>query len=75
MLAYGVAADAVDEYVRIGESTAIESLKKFVRAVIEIFSDEYLRSPSSNDIARLLAEGEHRGFPGMLGSLDCMHWK
>ncbi|KAK3218167.1 hypothetical protein Dsin_012137 [Dipteronia sinensis] len=59
MLAYGVAADAVDEYMRIGESTAIESLKKFVRAMIEIFSDEYLRSPNSNDIARLLMEGSH----------------
>ncbi|XP_028085908.1 putative nuclease HARBI1 [Camellia sinensis] len=24
---------------------------------------------------RLLQEGEQRGFPGMLGSLDCMHWR
>ncbi|KAL1325217.1 hypothetical protein AAHE18_13G146000 [Arachis hypogaea] len=30
MLAYGVAADAVDDYVRISESTTIECLKKFV---------------------------------------------
>lgn len=43
--------------------------------MIEIFSDEYLRSPNTNDIARLLAEVEQRGFPRMLGSLDCMHWK
>ncbi|KAF8392897.1 hypothetical protein HHK36_021137 [Tetracentron sinense] len=75
MLAYGVAADYVDEYVRIGESTAIESLKKFVQAVVAIFSDEYLRSPNNDDIARLLAVGENSGFPGMLGSIDCMHWK
>jgi len=34
MLAYGVAADAMDDYIRIGESTALESLKKFVRAVV-----------------------------------------
>ncbi|XP_062100326.1 uncharacterized protein LOC133806216 [Humulus lupulus] len=27
MLAYGVAADAIDEYTKIGESTALESLK------------------------------------------------
>ena len=33
MLAYGVTCDLMDEYVRIGESTAIESLKKFVKAV------------------------------------------
>lgn len=74
LLAYGVAADSIDEYLRIGESTALKSLKKFVKAVIAIFSDEYWRSPNQNDIARLLAIGESRGFPGMLGSIDCMHW-
>jgi hypothetical protein len=37
MLAYGVPADYVDEYVRIGETTAIESLEKFVQAVVSIF--------------------------------------
>jgi hypothetical protein len=31
MLAYGVLTDNIDEYVRIGESTAIESLQRFVR--------------------------------------------
>ena len=75
MLAYGVSADFMDEYIRIGETTAIKSLKKFVKAVVSIFSEEYLRSPNNNDIARLLAVGQHRGFPGMLGSIDCMHWK
>ena len=74
-LAYGVTADFMDEYVRIGESTAMKSLKKFVKAVVDIFSKEYLRSPNNEDIARLLANGEKRGFPGMLGSIDCMHWK
>ena len=75
MLAYGVSGDLVDEYVRIGETTALESLKKFVTAVIDVFSEEYLRKPNNEDIARLLAHGERRGFPGMLGSIDCMHWK
>ncbi|KAL6205172.1 hypothetical protein ACLB2K_022434 [Fragaria x ananassa] len=75
MLAYGTSADQVDEYLRIGESTAIVSLKRFVKAVVEIFGDEYLRSPNNDDIARLLTMGEQRGFRGMLGSIDCMHWK
>ncbi|CAM8982022.1 unnamed protein product [Rhodiola kirilowii] len=63
MLAYGVSADAVDDYVRIGESTAIECLKKFVIDVIVIFEGEYLRKPNSNDVQRLLEMGEARGFP------------
>ncbi|XP_008668743.1 uncharacterized protein [Zea mays] len=75
MLTYGVAADATDEYVRIGESTVIESLRRFVKAVIQVFGDEYLRSPNENDTARLLELGKQRGFPGMLGSIDCMHWR
>lgn len=75
MISHGVSADFVDDYVSIGESTIIESLRKFVRAVIEIFEDEYLRSPNENDTARLLTIGERRGFSRMLGSIDCMHWK
>ena len=42
MLAYGLPADATDEYVKIGESTAIESMKRFCRAIVEIFSEQYL---------------------------------
>ena len=65
----------MDEYLRIGESTAIKGLKFFVKAVVLIFSKEYIRSPNDNDIAKLLAVGQHRGFLRMLGSIDCMHWK
>ena len=75
ILAYGFPADATDEYINIGESTAIECVKRFCRAVVEIFAGQYLRSPTANDIARLLYIGQQRGFPGMLGSLDCMHWR
>jgi hypothetical protein len=57
ILTYGVPTDATDEYLRIGESTTLESLRRFVKAVIEVFGDEYLRSPNENDIARLLALG------------------
>ncbi|XP_074342288.1 uncharacterized protein LOC141679783 [Apium graveolens] len=70
MLAYGTVADAVDDYVRIGESTTIESLKIFVKAIVEVFRAEYLRRPIDEDVAGLLAENEQRGFPGMLGNID-----
>ena len=49
MLTYGVAIDFTD-HVRIGESNAIKSLKKFVKAVVNIFLKEYLRSSNNNDI-------------------------
>ena len=75
IFAYGTPADSVDEYIRIGENTAIESMRWFVKAVIAMFGDHYLRSPNNIDIARLLQMGEQRGFPDMLGSIDCMHWK
>ena len=75
ILAYGLPLDAVDEYVQIGTSTAREALNHFCSAVIAAFGEEYLRSPTLVDVARLLQEGERRGFPGMLGSIDCMHWE
>ena len=74
ILAYGSAADAIDEYVRIGTSTAILCLENFVSAICEIYTAEYLRKPNEEDLQRLLTLGRDRGFPGMLGSLDCMHW-
>ncbi|XP_024156160.2 uncharacterized protein LOC112164161 [Rosa chinensis] len=75
MLAYGIGADDVDDYLRIGESTAIEAMRRFFQAVIDVFRAEYLRRPTSDDISKLLLIGESRGFPGMLGSIDYMHWK
>ncbi|XP_026459212.1 uncharacterized protein LOC113359855 [Papaver somniferum] len=67
MLAYDLPADILDEYIQIGESTAVECLKRFCDAIIGIYEKEYLRKPNENDIARLLKEAESRGFPGMIG--------
>ncbi|XP_042428542.1 uncharacterized protein LOC122015618 [Zingiber officinale] len=75
-LAYGVPADHLDEYLRMGESTAIRCLFKLCEYVVEIFGDRYLRRPNADDVQRLLQmHDERHDFPGMLGSLDCMHWK
>ncbi|OEL38635.1 hypothetical protein BAE44_0000346 [Dichanthelium oligosanthes] len=75
MLARGSPADAVDEYVQIGASTAMECLERFAEGVIDKFGGEYLRGPTSVDMQRLLQIGEGCGFPGMLGSIGCMHWE
>ncbi|XP_059669524.1 uncharacterized protein LOC132314717 [Cornus florida] len=75
ILAYGISANLCDEYIKISERIAIESLKKFCDAIIAMYAEQYQRSPNADDIARLLREGEERGFPGMFGSIDCMHWE
>jgi hypothetical protein len=60
MISQGVAANFMDHYLKIGESTVIESLRRFVRAIIEVFGREYLRSPNNHDTARLLSINERR---------------
>jgi hypothetical protein len=73
ILAYGIPTDLTDEYLRIEETTTIESLRVFVKAIVEVFGDWYLRAPNEADIYRLLSIREQCGFPRMLGSIDCMH--
>ncbi|XP_062021056.1 uncharacterized protein LOC133737540 [Rosa rugosa] len=73
MLAYGVGADQCAEYCRMAKSTAIEALKRFTRGIVNLYSAEYLRAPTPADLRRLLAKAERRGFPGIIGSIDCMH--
>ncbi|XP_073024467.1 uncharacterized protein [Primulina eburnea] len=66
--------DHLDEYLRMGESTAIKCLFKFCGHVVELFGVRYLRRPNDDDVQRLLQmHDERHGFLGMLGSLDCMH--
>lgn len=74
MLGYGTSADQLDEVLKIAASTSLECLGKFAKGVIECFGGEYLRPPRSDELEKILQENESRGFPGMMGSIDCMHW-
>ena len=66
---------AADEYSRLGKSTIIESFQHFIKAIPQIYDVTYLRSPMKDDLTKLLHNANQRGFPGMLSSLDCMHWQ
>jgi hypothetical protein len=74
MLAYGVVADATDEYVRLGASTADEALCHFCVAIRGCFESTFLRQPSREDLEKQISINTTRGFPGMFTSIDCMHW-
>ncbi|KAL0899432.1 hypothetical protein Bca101_083393 [Brassica carinata] len=39
ILAYSMPADATYEYIKIRESTATECMKRFCRAIVEVFSE------------------------------------
>ena len=76
MLALGTATDVVAEMVRMGGGrTCQKTTVKFARAVVEVFGAEYLGEPNMQDIEKLLAIEETRGFLGMHGLIDCMHWR
>uniref|UniRef100_A0A0D3D335 DDE Tnp4 domain-containing protein n=1 Tax=Brassica oleracea var. oleracea TaxID=109376 RepID=A0A0D3D335_BRAOL len=75
VLAYGVVADTVDKYLRLGANTTRSCLENLVEGIIYLFGDEYLRGPTPADLQRLLDIREHRGFPGMIRSINCMHWE
>jgi hypothetical protein len=40
-----------------------------------VLGEEYLGEPKLEDTQRLVSINEKRGFPGILGSIDCMHWE
>ncbi|KFK23211.1 hypothetical protein AALP_AAs63530U000100 [Arabis alpina] len=75
MMAYGLPADAMDEYLRLGDTSVSKCLENFVNGIINLFQDVYLKRPTPEDLQRLLNIGEYRGFYKMIGSIDCMYWE
>ena len=59
---------------RLGESTVLKCLSHFCDAVVAEFGPTYMRRANEVDVRRILAINAARGFVGMLGSIDCMHW-
>jgi hypothetical protein len=58
----------------MSESTCHEAMYRICEDVIAVFGEYYLREPNMDGTTCLLSINKSRGFPGMLGSIDCMHW-
>nr|XP_043620014.1 uncharacterized protein LOC122591850 [Erigeron canadensis] len=55
-------------------STSYLCLTNFCKCIIQLYNEPYLRRPTQQDVERITARHlEVHGFPGMLGSIDCMH--
>ncbi|GKA87337.1 ALP1-like protein isoform X1 [Tanacetum coccineum] len=74
-MAYDTSPDAFDEYLQSAERTSRECLDHFTKCIHVLYYDKFLRRPTATDIQKTyeLHEEKH-GLPGMLGSIDCMHW-
>jgi hypothetical protein len=66
MMAYGI-PDLVDDNLEMSDIQETKCVKHFSIAMVEVFGSEYLRAPSTQDTAKLLAINAERGFPGILG--------
>jgi hypothetical protein len=72
VLDYGTPADYANEY--LGEDTTMEFVRRFCMVMIYVYGPTFLASANKQDIVRLMVNNEARGWSGMVGSIDCMHW-
>jgi hypothetical protein len=77
-LAYGISPSGFKDYFQMSYQMANDCQKEFDKAICELYTHEYLRKPSPEDLAAI--EQLHfcrHNTRGMYGSLDCMHvfWK
>lgn len=63
-----------DKYLRIHEETTQEIAYKFYNAMVMVYVKRYFQKPTVFDIHQLYMSHEYKhGFPGILGSIDCIH--
>ncbi|XP_076907467.1 uncharacterized protein LOC143563930 [Bidens hawaiensis] len=75
-LAYETASAAMEEYLQMSVTVAREALHTFCECIPQLYHKKYLRKSTQSDVQKIYEVHHQRhGFPGMLGSLDCMHWE
>jgi hypothetical protein len=52
----------------------MELMKHFCSDIVEYFSYEYLKTPTTDDIFLIQYAHSVLGFPGMFGSMYYIHW-
>ncbi|WAR62722.1 hypothetical protein PtB15_15B309 [Puccinia triticina] len=66
----------LDCYIRMAESTALESLLRFCTSLGELYGGRYLRSATAAEAERASVHNQRRGFPaGLQGYLGWRAWE
>ena len=73
MIGYSVPSNTTEEYPKMAKSTAMESMKRFVRVIRGVYEKQYLRQPTREDLEKQMSINKARGWSGMFGSIDCIH--
>ena len=73
-LAYGIPSDLCHDLFDVSETTASKCMKEISRTVVDVFSVEYLREPTLDDLQRIEKKCRMVGFPGCAGAVDCAGW-
>lgn len=73
-LAYGTANDAQTEYSGVKRDCARKALYSYCKFIIRAYGPEYLGSWGEEELKTEMEANAKRGFPGMMGSIDCTHW-
>lgn len=75
-LCLGIAPEHTGKYFQIGETVARESKIKLCQAICELYREDWLRTPDTEEGVKSLMKlhEEMHELPGMIGSIDCVHW-
>lgn len=72
MLAYTTRADQLGGYIRLVELTVLKTLHRFCRTIVDVFGDTYLKTPTIEDLHKILILHSKCRCVDCLGSLDVM---
>ena len=77
-IAYGNAPHVFSDYFQMSRTMASNACSEFDKIMHRLYSDEYVRVPTSTDLKNVAkVHEETHGVKGMFGNLDCCHmwWK
>jgi hypothetical protein len=63
----------LDRVWRYSPATILKHVKSVCTAIVTTYEGQYLRDPSPETMLQIAERNAQRGFPGCIGSLDCMH--